>query len=81
MHLAVAPVDLGWRRCCLDRCERLKNPVAVLRTFRHQPGISRGKLDQLTFEVQRGEVFAFLGPNGAGKTTTIKMLTTLLKPK
>ena len=34
----------------------------------------------ISFEVQRGEIFAFLGPNGAGKTTTIKMLTTLLKP-
>jgi len=37
-------------------------------------------VDGISFEVQRGEIFAFLGPNGAGKTTTIKMLTTLLKP-
>src|SRR6201989_1889611 len=34
----------------------------------------------ISFEVAKGEIFAFLGPNGAGKTTTIKMLTTLLKP-
>src|ERR1700735_4566325 len=34
----------------------------------------------VTFEVGKGEIFAFLGPNGAGKTTTIKMLTTLLRP-
>jgi len=34
----------------------------------------------VSFEVARGEIFAFLGPNGAGKTTTIKMLTTLLRP-
>src|SRR5580692_9467137 len=34
----------------------------------------------ISFEVQKGEIFAFLGPNGAGKTTTIKMLTTLLRP-
>ncbi len=34
----------------------------------------------ISFEVQRGSIFAFLGPNGAGKTTTIKMLTTLLTP-
>jgi len=37
-------------------------------------------VDDISFEVKKGEVFAFLGPNGAGKTTTIKMLTTLLHP-
>jgi len=37
-------------------------------------------VNDVSFEVKRGEIFAFLGPNGAGKTTTIKMLTTLLKP-
>ena len=37
-------------------------------------------VDQVSFEVARGEVFGFLGPNGAGKTTTIKMLTGLLQP-
>jgi ABC-2 type transport system ATP-binding protein len=37
-------------------------------------------VNDISFEVARGEIFAFLGPNGAGKTTTIKMLTTLLKP-
>lgn len=42
-----------------------------------------GKLvavDDVSFDVQKGELFALLGPNGAGKSTTIKMLTTLLKP-
>ncbi len=37
-------------------------------------------VNNISLEVQQGEIFAFLGPNGAGKTTTIKMLTTLLKP-
>ncbi|MFN7929699.1 MAG: ATP-binding cassette domain-containing protein [Blastocatellia bacterium] len=37
-------------------------------------------VDDISFAVERGEIFAFLGPNGAGKTTTIKMLTTLLRP-
>ena len=37
-------------------------------------------VDDVSFEVGAGEIFAFLGPNGAGKTTTIKMLTTLLHP-
>ena len=42
-----------------------------------------GKLtavDDVSFDISRGEVFGFLGPNGAGKTTTINMLCTLLKP-
>src|SRR3984893_10240409 len=37
-------------------------------------------VNDISFEVAAGEIFAFLGPNGAGKTTTIKMLTTLLSP-
>jgi ABC-2 type transport system ATP-binding protein len=37
-------------------------------------------VDDVSFEVRPGEIFAFLGPNGAGKTTTIRMLTTLLRP-
>ena len=34
----------------------------------------------VSFSVEKGQIFAFLGPNGAGKSTTIKMLTTLLTP-
>ncbi len=37
-------------------------------------------VDDITLQVNTGEVFGFLGPNGAGKTTTIKILTTLLHP-
>jgi ABC-2 type transport system ATP-binding protein len=37
-------------------------------------------VNDISFSVAQGEIFAFLGPNGAGKTTTIKMLTTLLHP-
>ncbi|MCX6740908.1 MAG: ATP-binding cassette domain-containing protein, partial [Candidatus Parcubacteria bacterium] len=37
-------------------------------------------VDNISFGVPEGEIFAFLGPNGAGKTTTIRMLTTLLHP-
>jgi ABC-2 type transport system ATP-binding protein len=35
-------------------------------------------VDDISFDVQPGELFAFLGPNGAGKTTTISILTTIL---
>ncbi|MFX1418107.1 MAG: ABC transporter ATP-binding protein [Promethearchaeota archaeon] len=37
-------------------------------------------VDDINFEVKRGEIFGFLGPNGAGKTTTIRMMTGVLKP-
>lgn len=37
-------------------------------------------VDNISFEVDKGEIFGFLGANGAGKTTAIKMLTGLLTP-
>jgi ABC-2 type transport system ATP-binding protein len=37
-------------------------------------------VDNISFNVNKGEIFGFLGPNGAGKSTTIKMLITLLEP-
>lgn len=37
-------------------------------------------VNDVSFEVESGEIFGLLGPNGAGKTTTIKILVTLLKP-
>ncbi len=45
--------------------------------------VSYGKthaVRELSFSIQRGEIFGFIGPNGAGKTSTIKVLATLLKP-
>lgn len=42
-------------------------------------GTSRGVTD-LSFSVERGEIFGFLGPNGAGKSTTIRCLLGLIKP-
>ncbi len=37
-------------------------------------------VDDVSFEVRRGEIFGFLGPNGAGKTTTIRMMLGLVRP-
>jgi len=37
-------------------------------------------VDNISFDVSKGELFGFLGPNGAGKTTTINMLTGLSRP-
>lgn len=51
---------------------RLEN---VTKFYKEFPAVN-----QISFEIGRGEVFGFIGPNGAGKTTTIKMLSTLMLP-
>src|SRR5579863_10155203 len=58
------------------RMIRVRN---LVKTFGSSSG-SFTAVNDVSFDVEEGEIFAFLGPNGAGKTTTIKMLTTLLKP-
>lgn len=47
----------------------------LTKTFGQQTAV-----DQVSFNIKRGEVFGLLGPNGAGKTTTLRMMTTLLQP-
>lgn len=47
----------------------------LTKTFGQQTAV-----DQVSFNIKRGEVFGLLGPNGAGKTTTLRMVTTLLQP-
>lgn len=37
-------------------------------------------VDNISFDIKKGEIFGLLGPNGAGKTTTILMLSTMLEP-
>lgn len=37
-------------------------------------------VNDVTFEIRKGEIFGFLGPNGAGKSTTIRMLCGILAP-
>lgn len=40
----------------------------------------RTAVDDISFEIRRGEIFGLLGPNGAGKSTTVNMLSTYLPP-
>ena len=54
-------------------------PAIVARNLSKRFG-DRVAVDNVSFEVGRGEVFGFLGPNGAGKTTVVRMLSTLLAP-
>ncbi len=49
------------------------------KTYGSGEGATRA-LDNLTLNVNRGEIFGYLGPNGAGKTTTIRMLLDLIRP-
>src|SRR5215468_3225228 len=58
--------------------ENLENAIVV-------DGISKRygshlAVDNLSFEVRRGEIFSMLGPNGAGKTSTIRMILDIIKP-
>lgn len=48
---------------------------ALVKTYGETPAV-----DRISFQVEKGEIFAFLGPNGAGKSTTVQMLTTLVRP-
>jgi len=52
--------------------------LALDRVSKHFGGIAA--VDQVSFEVDRGQVVGFLGPNGAGKSTTMRMITQFLEP-
>lgn len=60
---AVLPPELGWA----VRIQKLSKRYGELTA-----------VDQLTFDINRNEIFGLLGPNGAGKTTTINMICGLL---
>jgi ABC-2 type transport system ATP-binding protein len=56
----------------------MENAIQVNKLSRHFGNFKA--VDQISFQVGKGEIFGFLGANGAGKTTAIRMLTGLLKP-
>jgi ABC-2 type transport system ATP-binding protein len=57
----------------------MMNPIIEIRelTKRFKQRIA---VNNLSFNIESGEIFGLVGPNGAGKTTTMRMLVTLLKP-
>jgi ABC-2 type transport system ATP-binding protein len=61
--------------------DKLTDTTSVIKTFDLTKQFKTvTAVDEINFEVQKGEVFGFLGPNGAGKTTTIAMLLGLVRP-
>ncbi len=54
-------------------------PAIIVKSLSRHFGTFKA-VDNISFTVQRGEIFGFLGPNGAGKSTTIRMLNGLLLP-
>ncbi|WP_066385850.1 ABC transporter ATP-binding protein [Neobacillus mesonae] len=54
----------------MESIVELKNVTKVIK--------GRTIIDNISFQVNKGEVFGFLGPNGAGKTTTIRMIVGLM---
>ncbi|AFK22503.1 ABC transporter ATP-binding protein [Pyrococcus sp. ST04] len=53
-------------------------PVIEVENVKKYYGETRG-VENLSFEVEEGEIYGFLGPNGAGKTTTVKILVKIIK--
>ncbi len=54
------------------------NAVEVINLVKIYPRVKA--VDNVSFNIEKGEVFGLLGPNGAGKTTTIRVLLTLVQP-
>jgi len=55
-----------------------ENIIEVKNLVKYYSSSKKPSIDDISFNVKKGEFFAFLGPNGAGKTTTISILTTTL---
>lgn len=53
---------------------------SLTKVFRDRGGVAVRAVDDVCFEVKRGEVLGLLGPNGAGKTTSIKCILGLMRP-
>ncbi len=71
----VAIPDQPVTSCGLPQAEPVIRVEALTKKFGAFTAV-----DQVSFQINRGEIFGFLGPNGAGKTTVIKILTGILPP-
>jgi ABC-2 type transport system ATP-binding protein len=58
----------------------MNTPAVEIAAVTHRYG-ARTALDQVSFDVARGEIFGLLGPNGGGKTTLFRLVSTLIPPQ
>jgi ABC-2 type transport system ATP-binding protein len=63
----------------LTDCNKKEQPMIHVEHLTKNYG-DIAAVDQINFEIQKGEILGLLGPNGAGKTTTLRMLTGFLRP-
>ena len=54
--------------------------IEVRHLVKRYRGAAANAVDDVSFDVEEGQLFCLLGPNGAGKTTTLSILTTTLMP-
>ncbi len=52
----------------------------LVKVYKRADGTPVRAVDDVDFDIRKGEIFSLLGPNGAGKTTTIAMISGLIKP-
>src|SRR4029078_3716816 len=57
----------------------MSTPVIQISSLSRRFG-EKNAVDNLTLDVQAGEIFGFLGHNGAGKTTTVRLLNGVIEP-
>src|SRR5437773_9534574 len=76
--LSSAPTAKGETRRSSDVVVAVRGLTKVFKDFWGRP--KARAVDNVDFEVRRGEVFGLLGPNGSGKSTTVKTLLGLLYP-
>ncbi|MDP7010364.1 MAG: ABC transporter ATP-binding protein, partial [Verrucomicrobiota bacterium] len=70
-----APAEIGQER---ETVVKVQSLTKIFKDFWNRPKAKA--VNDVSFDIQRGEVFGLLGPNGSGKSTTIKLLLGLLHP-
>lgn len=60
--------------------QRPKGLIPSLTSLFHRQYVTRKAVDQISFQIRKGELVGYIGSNGAGKSTTIKMLSGILLP-